>query len=710
MRRMRLASLILIGVCLTGVSPARAQQAAPSEYPGIETGKMWTFDAPPLDYWARRYNFHPTQAWLDHARLSAARLPGCSASFVSSDGLVLSNHHCARSCIESASRPGEDLLENGFYARTRDEERACRGMYLDQLLSITDVTDSVNAAVPAGATPDRAAKLREDVINGIEERCAGGDPKIRCQVVTMYRGGQYKLYRFHHYGDLRLVFAVESQTGFFGGDPDNFTYPRYDLDVSIVRAYEDGQPVHTDYLRWSPSGARDSELVFVVGNPGSTGRLNTMAEVEYLRDVQYPGYLAQLANMVRVDQALSALSDDRAKALRNTLFGLQNSYKAIDGYQAGLLDPQLMSHKRRWEQDFRAKVDANPEWKRLYGSAWDEIAAGRRELARVAMHCRYAIGCTGSANAYGTRLMQLATLIVRFPAETSKPDSARMPIFQDAYRERLEAGLYSPVPVDTVAEERMLAAYFAQMAKDLPASDPLVHATLAGRTPEAAAREMVATSQILTGDQRRALVQGGEAAIRASTDPFLRLALALDAEAQQVSKAVTEILNRESQNDGRIARALLAVFGNTVAPDATFSLRISDGQVLGVPYNGTLAPPFTTMYGIYDRYYSFGASATSPWALAPRWLARRDSLNLATPIDAVSTNDIIGGNSGSPVINTNGELVGLIFDGNIEAQPLRFLFSEAVGRSVWVDSRGIVEALRRVYDAGPLADELTGRH
>jgi hypothetical protein len=705
MQRVRMASAVLVGLCLAGFSPMRAQQAPQSEYPGIETGKMWTFDVPPLDYWARRYNFHPTQAWLDHVRLSAARLPGCSASFVSADGLVLSNHHCARGCVVSATRPGEDLLENGFYAKTREEERACRGMYLDQLLSITDVTDSVNAAVPAGATPERAADLREEVIRRIQERCDAGTPHAHCQVVTMYRGGQYKLYRFHRYTDLRLVFAVEGQTAFFGGDPDNFTYPRYDLDVSIVRAYEDGQPVHTDYLRWSPSGARDSELVFVVGNPGSTGRLNTMAEVEYLRDVQYPAALTQLANMVRVDQALAAMSEDRAKELRNTLFGLQNSYKAVDGYQTGLLDSTLMTRKRAWEQNFRARVDANPEWKRLYGSAWDDIARDEHARAGLALRQRYY-----SFGAYGTELLQAAGLIVRYAEETVKPDSAREPIFRDAFRRRLEAFLYPREPADTVSESRMLGAYFAQMARDLPASDPLRRAAFGGKAPEVAAHDMVAASQILTADQRRALVEGGEAAIRASTDPFIKLALFIDPVERQISKQVSEIQSRISQNDGRIARALLAVFGNTVAPDATFSLRISDGQVLGYPYNGTRAPPFTTMYGIYDRYYSFGAKSDSPWALAPRWLARRDSLDLSTPIDAVSTNDIIGGNSGSPVINTNGELVGLIFDGNIEAQPLRFLFSEAVGRSVWVDSRGIIEGLRKVYDAGPLADELTGRH
>jgi hypothetical protein len=693
MQRLRLAFVLIASLCLAAVSGARAQQVAPSEYPGIETGKMWTFDVPPLDYWAKRYNFHPTQAWLDHARLASGRLPGCSASFVSPDGLILSNHHCGRGCIESATRAGEDLLGNGFYAKTRDDERACRGMYMDQLLSITDVTDSVNA-------PARAAALKDAAIQGLQQRCAGGDAKVACQVVTMYQGGQYKLYRFHHYTDLRLVFAVESETGFFGGDPDNFTYPRYDLDVSIVRAYEDGQPVHTDYLRWSPNGSSDGELVFVVGNPGSTGRLNTMAQLEFLRDVQYPANLMQLANRVRVDQQIGSARD-----LRNELFGLQNSYKAIDGYQAGLLDPRMMAHKRQWERDFRAKVNANPQWKRLYGTAWDTAAAVWRARRQLAVRQRYyAFG------AYGTTLLQEASLIVRQPVEMAKSDTARLMMFQDRMKRRLDGALAAPV--DTLVEIPMLAAYFGQMAKELPAGDPLLKAVLAGRTPEAAAREMVTSSAIVDPAQRQALIQGGEAAIKASTDPFIRLALLIDPVERQITKQVTDLNNRDAWASERIARALLAVFGNTVAPDATFSLRISDGQVMGFPYNGTLAPPFTTFYGMYDRYYSFGGAAKpdSPWNLMPRWVQHRDSLNLATPFDAVSTNDIIGGNSGSPVINQNGEIVGLIFDGNIEAQPLRFLFSEAVGRSVWVDSRGIIEALRHVYDAGALADEMTGKH
>ncbi|OGT95351.1 MAG: hypothetical protein A2083_09965 [Gemmatimonadetes bacterium GWC2_71_9] len=696
----RLAATAAVALGLTVTRPAAAQQAADQEYPGLETGKMWTFDVPPLEYWARRYNFRPTQDWLDHVRLAALRQPGCTASFVSADGLVMTNHHCARSCIESATRPGEDLLTNGFYARTRAEERACRGIFVDQLQSITDVTDSVTSAVPAGTPPARAADLRAAASRGIEQRCLAAGPDLSCQVVTMYRGGQYKLYRFRRFSDVRLVFAPEDSITFFGGDPDNFTYPRHDLDMSFYRAYVNNEPAHTEYFRWSRDGSRERDLVFVIGNPGSTGRLNTVAQLEFLRDVQYPAQLDQLARVIAVYQQLGALSPERAAALRNPLFGAQNSFKAISGYQSGLLDPQLMARKRTWEQEFRSRVGADANLRRQYGDAWDQVTRIRLQMRQLDQRRRYyAFG------AYGTRLLNLAAVLVRLPVESAKPDSARLPAYRDGNRAALERALYSATPVDTTAEIRMLAAYLTAMAAELPATDPVLRATLQGRTPEAAARALVSLAQILTAEQRRALVQGGAAAVGASSDPFIVLARVIDPLQRDIDRQWTELANQEAQHDERFGRALFAVYGNAIAPDATFSLRITDGEVLSYPYNGTLAQPYTTFYGLFDRYYGWGGRA--PWNLPARWLARRDSLNLATPLNAVSTNDIIGGNSGSPVLNRDGEIVGLIFDGNIESLPPRFLFSEARPRSVWVDSRAIVEAMRRVYDAGPLADELT---
>ena len=696
-RPIRLAVLLALAAAL----PLAAQQQ--TEYPGLETGKMWTFDQPPLDYWATRYGFRPAPEWIEHVRMSTARQPGCTASFVSAGGLVMTNHHCARSCIDAVSREGEDLLSNGFYAARREDERACPNFTMDQLRGISDVTDSVNAAVPPGTDPNRAASLRAARIREIEQRCSAGGPGLFCQVVTMYRGGQYKLYTFRRWTDVRLVFAPDDGITFFGGDPDNFTYPRHDLDVSFYRVYEDSAPLAaTHHFRWSPKGASEGDLVFVIGNPGSTGRLNTIAQLEFLRDYQYPYQLDQLARQIAVYRELSALSPERAQALRNPLFGAENSQKAIGGYQSGLLDPALMARKQAWETAFRAKVAADPALKRQYETAWAEIARINRELSALDGRRRF-----HAVSAFGARLLNLAGLIVRYPAEMAKPDSARLAPFREANRAQLERVLYSATPIDTAVERRLLASWLEAMSRRLPANDPVHRAALGGRTPQAAAEAMVRGTAIATADQRRALVQGGAAVIAASTDPFLALARVIDPLERSVSEEVSALQNRETVQTERVARALLAVFGNRVAPDATFSLRISDGEVKSYPYNGTMAQPFTTYHGLYDR--SAGWGGKEPWHLSERWMARRDSLDLATPLNAISTNDIIGGNSGSPVINREGEVVGLIFDGNIESLPGRFLYSESKNRSVWVDARGIVEALRKVYDAGALADELLAR-
>ena len=701
MRLMMRSLLAALALGAAGFSAAPAQEAGTPEYPGLQTGKMWTFDAPPLEYWAQRYNFRPNQAWLDHARLSSVRIPGCTASFVSADGLMLSNHHCARSCVDQVSRQGEDLLTNGFVAATQADERVCRGFTVDQLAEISDVTAQVNGAVPAGASADRAAALRDSATEAITNRCDASAAKTHCEVITMYRGGQYKLYRFRRWTETKLVFVPETQAASFGGDPDNFTYPRHDLDMSLLRVYEDGQPVHPEhYYRWSANGSREGDLLFVVGNPGNTSRLQTIAQLEYLRDVQYPATLFSLNSQIAILLQMARENPERAAALRNNVFYLQNSQKAYLGYQSGLVDSHLLDQKRAWERDFRARVAANPELRRQFGTAWDNIARIKREQATLDARRRFY-----NFAALGSRLMSYAGQLTRLPVEAPKPDTARLPAYRDGNRANLERNINSPAPIDTTLEIRLLTAWFGEMARALPATDPVRRQALGTRTPEAAARAMVTANQLGTADLRRALMQGGGSAVAASTDPFIQLARVIDPLSRPILTRVTALANEESQNDELVARALLAVFGNTVAPDATFSLRISDGEVRRYAYNGTFGQPYTTFAGLYDRSWGFGGE--SPWDLAPRWVAARERLNLATPFNAVSTNDITGGNSGSPIINRDGEIVGLIFDGNIEQLPLDFIYLEAIGRSVWVDSRGIVEALRHVYDAGALADELT---
>jgi V8-like Glu-specific endopeptidase len=698
MKRSLFGLLGLAAVVLAG--PVAAQELV-KEYPGLETGTMWTFDVPPLDYWTARYKFRPSPQWLEHVRLSAVRQPGCSASFVSADGLVMTNHHCARSCIEGVTRQGEDLLENGFYAATRAEERQCPNMVLDQLLAIRDVTDSVTGAVPAAATPTQAAEARAGMITDIQNRCAAAGQSLNCQVVTMYRGGQYKLYTFRRYTDVRLAFAPDGAAAFFGGDPDNFTYPRHDMDISFYRAYENGQPLKPDhFFKWSATGAAEGDLVFVVGNPGSTGRLNTVAQMEYLRDVQYPATLDVFARQIAILHELADADPERARALRNRIFGLENSQKATIGYRAGLLDPNLMAWKRKWEGDFRAKVQADPNLKAKYGNAWAEVEAINTELASLDVRRRH-----HTFNAYGSRLLTLAGLLLRAPGELAKPDAERLFMFRQASRAQLDRFLASPT--DTLMERRMLAAWLQGMEKEVPADDPVRRVALGGGTPEAAAAALVSGTSLGQAEQVRRLLEGGQAAVAASADPFLALARVIDPLEREVGSKISALRDREAQQDELIARALLAVFGTKVAPDATFSLRISDGVVARYPYNGTMAAPFTTFYGLYDRWAAFGGK--DAWRMTPRWIDARDKVNLATPLNGVSTNDIIGGNSGSPVISRDAEIVGLIFDGNIEQLPNRFLYTQTVARSVWVDARGIIEALRNVFGAGPLADELLGR-
>ena len=697
MRRTMLAALALAAGF--AARPAVAQELV-KEYPGLETGTMWTFDVPPLDYWAARYMFRPTADWLEHVRLSSVRQPGCSASFVSGDGLVMTNHHCARGCIEGVTREGEDFIENGFYAGSRAEERRCPNFWLDQLLSIRDVTDSVTSAVASGATPTQAAEARAAAITDIQDRCRATGAHLNCQVVTMYRGGQYKLYTFRRYDDVRLVFAPDGPAAFFGGDPDNFTYPRYDIDVSFYRAYENGQPVKADHhFTWSAKGSSEGDLVFVVGNPGSTGRLNTVAQMEYLRDVQYPATLDVYARQIPVLHELANADPARARALRNRIFGLENSLKAVTGYRAGLIDPTLMTWKRKWEGDFRAKVQADPALKARYGTAWAEVEKINQELASLDVRRRY-----HSFNAYGSRLLTVAGLLVRAPAELKKPDGERMGIFREEAKAQLNR--FFGAPTDTLMERRMLTAWLQAMDKELPADDPVRRVALGGRTPEAAAAAMVAATTLGQPDQVRLLLEGGQAAITARSDPIVALARVIEPLEREMGATVTALRDQEAQQDERIARALLAVFGSKVAPDATFSLRISDGVVARYPYNGTVAAPYTTFYGLYDRWTAFGGK--DPWRMHQRWIDAKDKIDLSLPVNAVSTNDIIGGNSGSAVISRDAEIVGLIFDGNIEQLPNRFLYTQTTARSVWVDARGIVEALRTVYGAGALVEELLG--
>lgn len=665
-----------------------------------EFGTMWTFDAPPLDYWRRTYNFAPDQRWLDKVRLASVRLPNCSASFVSSRGLVMTNHHCARACIESTSPSDSNYIETGFAAKAITEEKKCAGLYVDQLQSIENVTTRVRSAVTA-TTPAEQAGQRAEVINRLQTEC-NQQTQLTCQVVSLYSGGIYSLYRYRRFNDLRLVMAPEGEIAFFGGDPDNFTFPRYDLDITLLRVYENNQPFSPpDYLRWSANGAVENELIFVVGNPGSTGRLNTLSQMEFLRDRSYPASLAGLRRNLDIYAELARRDTSAARRYQNDVFGAENSFKAFTGYRTGLLDTLGMGRKRAFEQEFRARIAADPRLQAEYGGTWDAVSAAQRELATFNPQLRYQ-GFAG-----GSRLLTLAAQTVRAAMEGSKPDADRLAAYRGAGLNTVRAAVTRNVPIDTAFERLSLAAQLSAAQLELPADDPFLRATLAGRTPQTVAASLVRGTRVGDSTFRISLLSGGAAAVAASTDPMIVFARSIDPINRTVTARAAALNAIIATNTEKIGQAMFAAYGTALPPDATFTLRISDGVVKGFPMNGTIAPYKTTFYGLYERSASFDNKF--PFRVPSRWAERKNRLDLATPFNFVSTNDIIGGNSGSPMINKNAEVVGLVFDSNIEGVANRFIFTTDVARSVSVHSRGITEALRKVYDANSVADELEGR-
>jgi len=661
---------------------------------------LWLFNQPPRELLRERYGFDAAPAWLDHLQKASIRFnSGGSGSFVSEDGLLISNHHVGADALQKLSTAQRNYLRDGFFARTLADEARCLDLELNVLQSIEDVTARVNDAVPKSAAPGEAFAARRRIIAAIEKESVG-QTGLRSDVVTLWLGGAYHLYRYKRYTDVRLVFAPEQQIAFYGGDPDNFEFPRHDLDICLFRAYENGRPARVkDFLRFSPAGAKEGDLVFVSGHPARTNRLLTGAELEDLRDHFIPLRLEWLKRLEVLLANWSARSEENARRAREALFSAQNSRKAYDGRLAGLLRPELMQTKARAEADFKARIAGQPGSADAL-AAYDRIAAAIRILSGQAV--RHTLLETGRG--FNSECFELARTLLRAGDERPRPDGARLHEFSDSGRTSLELALFSEKPIYTDLEILTLGDSLTWLASQLGASDPLVQKVLAGKSPRDRAAELVNGTRVRDVAFRKRLYEGGAAAVAAANDPLIEMARMMDADARALRKVAEAQGEVRQQGHAAIVRARQSLLGNAGYPDATFTLRLSFGVVRGYEEEGKPVPAFTTFGELYRRAAEM--KNRPPFDLPPLWEKRKRYLDLATPMDFVSTCDLIGGNSGSPVVNRAGEFVGIIFDGNLQSLPWDELYSDQQGRSISVHSAAILEALSKVYRATDLAQEL----
>jgi len=662
---------------------------------------LWLFNNPPKKHLKDKHGFEAPQTWYDHLQKSSVRFnSGGSGSFVSADGLVMTNHHVGLGALQKLSSKGKDYVKEGFYAKTLDEEYKAVDEELNVLMEIVDVTEQVKAAVTPGMPADKAFEARRAIIAKIEID-SQNKTGLRSNVVTLYQGGQYHLYRFKRYTDVRLVFAPEQQIAFYGGDADNFAFPRYDLDMCFFRVYEDGKPAKVEhYLKWSKDGVKEDELVFVSGHPGHTDRLNTVADLEYLRDIGYPFIMQRLNRLEVMLSIYSGRGEEYERKAKDMLFGVANSRKARDGGLAGLQDPAMMATKVAQEKALRAAVADSASLKDVAG-AWDTIAAVQK--VRAANIKRYTMLEGGSA--FNSLLFGYARAVVRAADELPKPNEQRLSEFGDSDKKSMEQKLFSKRPIYKDFELARFADSLSWMCEIVGFTDPLVQQILAGKSPRERAAEIINGSKLDDPAERKKLYDGGKTAIDASTDTMILLAKLVDPESRKLRKIMeNQVAEPKEQAYDKIAKAKFAVEGTNTYPDATFTLRLSFGTCKSYVENGQKVHFETTYDGLYAKAKE--QNNKFPYDLPQRWIDRKGKINLKTPFNFVCTADIIGGNSGSPVVNRAGEVVGLIFDGNIQSLVWDFAYTDEVARAVSVSSQAIPEALRAVYDATPLAEEI----
>lgn len=662
---------------------------------------MWTLDNLPVDAIQKTTGFRPDSDWVKKVQLSSVRLAGgCSGSFVSPNGLVMTNHHCAATCIAELSTPENDIQANGFLAKTTGEEKRCAGVEINQLVSITDVTDTVRKATE-GKTGQAFADARRAALADVEKQCSAGDTGVRCDVVTLYQGGKYHLYKYKRYQDVRLAFAPEHSLGAFGGDPDNFNFPRYSLDMSLMRVYgADGKPISSpDFFKWSKDGTKAGDPVFVTGHPGSTSRLATIAQLKTVRDTALPSTLIYLSELRGRLIEFGRENPERASMALESLQGVENSFKVYKGRHQALTDAEFFGKKQAQEEELRQRISQDQKLRVLVGDAYEQIEAAQKRS--VQLYPRYLM--LERMRGFNSELAGFARQLVRATAEQTKPNAERLREYGEARLPALKQALANPAPVHTELDIATLAFSLSKLREQFGPDDALVKTVLGKKSPEELAVELVKGSKLGDPAVRLALFEGGAKAVQASTDPMIKLMAAIDTEARATRKAMEEEVEAVVEKaQARIAQARFAIYGDSIYPDATFSLRLSYGVVKGwEEIDGHQVQPFTTYAGLFER-----ETGSDPFALPKRWLDAKSKIDLKTPYNTSTTNDIIGGNSGSPGINTKAEVVGLLFDGNIHSLSGDYGYEPKRNRAVMVDVRGMREALDKVYGADNLLKEL----
>jgi hypothetical protein len=683
----KLATLVA-GVLLLGLMFAQAALA--------DEG-MWTFNNFPSSTVGKKYGFAPSQEWLDHVRLSSLRIAGgCSASFISPQGLVMTNHHCVVECLDQLSTAQQNLEESGFSAKTPAEEKKCPDFELDQLVEIRDVTKDMLEAL-TGKTGDAANKALNAKRAELEQSC-GSDASVRCDVVSLYQGGVYDLYRYKRYNDVRLVFAPEFSVAQFGGDPDNFNFPRFDFDIGLLRAYEGDKPAASrNYLRWSANGTKDGDLVFVSGNPGGTFRELTDAQLAFERDTLFPSRIPEVAERRGQLEVFVSRGPEQSREASDDLFFLENSFKVYFGRQQALLDPQFFATKVQEEQKLRAATAADPKLA-AYASAWDDIAKVQQVRAQL-----FVRNASLSGRSFRTGLLGDAVTLVRAAAERTKPNRERLPEYTDKALVNVQQQLTAAVPIYKDLEELNLAFLFTVIRRDLGADDPFVRKMLGKESPEQLAHRLVSGTHLDDPKVREELYKGGQSAVDAANDPMIRFAASINLDLLAVRKDYEARVDAPTRSAAaKIAKARFAIYGTSVDPDATFTLRLTYGTVKGFEdAEGKFVEPYTNIGGLFER-----ATGAPPYALPESWLKAKASLNLSAPMNLSTTNDTTGGNSGSPMIDKEANIVGLLFDGNIFSLGGDYGYDAAKNRSVAVDSRALLEGMRKVYHIDRIVDEI----